>query len=247
MLIKEGLEKQGAFLFKWRSYAPLALVPAIIIAIVRGEPIERAFGETANTLWEIFAILVSFAGLAMRAAIVGYVPKNTSGRNTGGQLAESLNTTGMYSVCRNPLYLANFLILLGFLIFIQVWWLIVLGTVLFWIYYERIIFSEEAYLRAKFGAVYLEWAERTPGFFPRARNWRAPSMPFSLRIVLRRELSTLLQIVLVTTLLHVGIDLAGEHTYEFERGWQIYLAAGTAAFLILLVLKKNGVLNVKGR
>ncbi|MGB8874133.1 MAG: hypothetical protein WCC75_12145, partial [Desulfobaccales bacterium] len=43
----------------------------------------------------------------------GLPPRGTSGRNTQGQVAETLNTTGIYSLVRNPLYLGNFLIWLG--------------------------------------------------------------------------------------------------------------------------------------
>ena len=34
--------------------------------------------------------------------------KNTSGRNTHDQVADSLNTSGIYSIVRHPLYVGNF-------------------------------------------------------------------------------------------------------------------------------------------
>lgn len=247
MPIKEDMERQGAFLFRWRSYAPLVLIPAVIVAMGSSEYLERTLGEAANTAWEIFSVGVSFVGLVMRALIVGHVPRDTSGRNTGGQLAQSLNTTGMYSICRNPLYLANYVILLGFLIFIQVWWLVVLGTAMFWVYYERIIFSEEAYLRQKFGQQFLAWAEKTSAFVPHFGHWKTPELPFSFKFVLRRELSTLLQIVVVTTILHISVDLVGERRFEFERGWVLFLTAGILTFIVLLIMKRRGQLNVPGR
>lgn len=247
MPIKEDIEKQGAFLFRWRSYAPLVLIPAILVALGSSEYLERVFGEAAENAWEIFCVAVSLSGLVLRALIVGFVPKDTSGRNTGGQLAESLNTTGMYSVCRHPLYLANFLILLGFLMMVQVWWLVVLGTVLFAGYYERIMFSEEEFLRKKFSGAFTSWADNTPVFLPRFKNWRTPTLPFSFKVVLRRELSTLLQVVVVTTALHIAADLVTERRLEFELGWQIFLAGGVITFVVLLILKKRGLLNVEGR
>jgi protein-S-isoprenylcysteine O-methyltransferase Ste14 len=89
--------------------------------------------------------------------VAGYVPRGTSGRNTRWQVAETLNTTGMYSIVRNPLYLGNFIIVLGILLFVQVWWIVVIGIVGFWFFYERIVFTEEGFLRRKFGTVFLEW------------------------------------------------------------------------------------------
>ncbi|MGC9453013.1 MAG: methyltransferase family protein, partial [Oceanipulchritudo sp.] len=48
----------------------------------------------------------------------------TSGRNTKQQVAYSLNTTGFYSVVRNPLYLGNFFMYLGIALFTHHWWLV---------------------------------------------------------------------------------------------------------------------------
>jgi len=77
------------------------------------------------------------------------VPKNTSGR-TNSLIAERLNTTGMYSIVRHPLYLGNFLIVFGIVLFIQVLWFGIIVLAGYWFYYERIIFAEEEFLRKRF-------------------------------------------------------------------------------------------------
>ena len=54
---------------------------------------------------------------------VGFTPRGTSGRNTKeGQVAESLNTLGMYSMCRHPLYLGNLLMWLGIVMYMGHLW-----------------------------------------------------------------------------------------------------------------------------
>ena len=45
---------------------------------------------------------------------------------------------------------------------LKVWWLPVIYSLAFWIYYERIMFAEEAFLRQKFGETYRRWAATTP-------------------------------------------------------------------------------------
>ena len=100
--------------------------------------------------------------LAIRAYTIGHTPKGTSGRNTKKQVANALNTTGAYSLVRNPLYLGIFFMGLGVALFAHLWWLTLIYVLAFWLYYERVIFAEEAYLRDKFGAEYLSWADRTP-------------------------------------------------------------------------------------
>ena len=170
MALREELEKQGNWLFRWRSYLPLAVFPILLIALRNSEHFEHAIGSSAVRFFEGFCIAISFIGLAIRSITVGYVSEGTSGRNTKGQRAKTLNTTGMYSIVRHPLYLGNFVIFLGVTLFVEVWWFILVAILLFWVYYERIMFSEEEFLRKKFGDLYLEWSDKTPAFKIRNKN-----------------------------------------------------------------------------
>ena len=77
-----------------------------------------------------------------------------------------------------------------------VWWLPVIYVLAFWLYYERIMFAEESFLRQKFGETYQQWAATTPAFLPRFSQWRKPSLPFSWLNVLRREYSGLMIVIL---------------------------------------------------
>ena len=89
--------------------------------------------------------------LAIRWVTIAFVPGGTSGRNTLGQRADQLNTSGMYSMVRNPLYVGNFVAILGVLICVKVWWLVAMFALLYWLYIERVIAVEEAFLEQKFG------------------------------------------------------------------------------------------------
>lgn len=67
-----------------------------------------------ESTWAWSCIAVSLFGLLIRAVTIGFTPKGTSGRNTKeGQVAEVLNTKGIYSVVRHPLYLGNYFMWLG--------------------------------------------------------------------------------------------------------------------------------------
>jgi protein-S-isoprenylcysteine O-methyltransferase Ste14 len=190
MALREDMEKQGNWLFRWRSYLPLLGIPVFVIAIRESGIMEKKFGDAVGDFWGICAIVISFLGLVMRFVTAGYAPRGTSGRNTKSQLADMLNTTGMYSISRNPLYLGNFIIILGVTLFIQVWWLALLVWFGFWFYYKRIIFTEEEFLRDKFKDQFMEWAKDTPIVIPRFRNWRKPDLRFSFKSAFRREFST---------------------------------------------------------
>jgi hypothetical protein len=47
-------------------------------------------------------------------------------------------------------------------------------ALLYWVYIERIMVAEEAYLSETFGDEFREWSSRTPAFIPNPRLWRAP-------------------------------------------------------------------------
>ncbi|MCK7542256.1 MAG: isoprenylcysteine carboxylmethyltransferase family protein [Marinilabiliales bacterium] len=93
------------------------------------------------------------------------------------QLADELNTTGIYSVVRHPLYVGNFLMWLGPVLFLRSVWCIIIFVLAFWIYYERIIFAEEQYLRRKFGEAYDTWAFRVKAVIPGFRHYTKSKLP----------------------------------------------------------------------
>lgn len=253
MLLDERLQRQGAVLFRWRSLLPLLLIPVALLAAGQSHWIEGRFGEAAEAAWTVFCLGVSFAGVGFRALTVGFVPGRTSGRNTAEQRAEILNTTGAYSLLRNPLYLGNFLMFTGMMATLQVWWLLVISALVFALYYERIVMAEEAFLRQKFGPAYTAWADRTPAFMPRPGGWVRPALGFSLRTVLRREYNGVCLIAIAFVLIEGASDVLGDgmSLEEWARDdwyWLAFLAFGLGQFLVLRFLKRRtGLLRVEGR
>ena len=243
MRLIERLEQDGSFLFRWRGVLPLLLVPLALAALEDTTAIERRIGDSLDHLWAYGCMAVSFTGLAVRCATVGFVPAGTSGRNARSQRATTLNTTGLYSVVRNPLYFANFLVILGLALATMVWWLVVIVILAYWLFIERIVAAEERFLAARFDADYAAWASRTPAFWPRIRNWQPPARDFSLRTVLRREYNGLMTIAVVYLVLEAVLDLVIEREsltewVDGDRVWILLFAISLSAFLVLRLLKK---------
>ena len=244
MLLKDRIAAQGAFLFRWRSYLPLVLLAPALIALPQSGLMETWFGETAENLWSGFCVLLAFAGLAVRMATVGFAPAGTSGRNTAEQRADRLNTTGLYSIVRNPLYLGNAITLLGFVLAIEVWWLALIAVPCLLFYYERIVYVEEEFLRSTFGQAYETWAAKTPALIPNFRLWRRPDLPFSPRTVLRREYHGFYLIVTVLTVIELATDLIGEGEpigdwIKDDFDWPLFFLAGTIIYLVIRAIRKK--------
>ena len=246
MALREEWERQGNWLFRWRSYLPLLIVPLFLVALKTSNQDSSGF---VAKFWEIFCFLLSMAGFAIRCITVAYVPSGTSGRNTKEQIADKLNTTGVYSIVRHPLYLGNLITIFGLLLFIRVWWFALLGAIMFWMYYERIAFAEEEFLRKKFGTPYLEWTEETPAFWPRFRNWEQPGLAFSIRKLLKREYHGFFAIIASFACLDILREIM-VHTRnpEIHLGWVILFMIGLITYLTLNTLKKKTkILDEPGR
>jgi protein-S-isoprenylcysteine O-methyltransferase Ste14 len=234
MRLFDHMSTSGVHLFRWRSYILLAFVPLILWMVFKGEQVEAVLGETWGEAFEGFSIALVVLGQGLRILTVGFVPAGTSGRNTKDQLAESLNTTGIYSLVRNPLYLGNCLMYLGVGLFTQSLWLALVLALVLLPYYERIIAAEERFLSEKFGQTYGEWAAQVPAFIPRLRGYVPPAMPFSWRAVIRREQSSIFGAVLALYLIEVGLHTIGAGAEPASPVW--HWVMGTAVVLELLAL-----------
>jgi protein-S-isoprenylcysteine O-methyltransferase Ste14 len=246
MGLAEEFDVQGQWLFRWRSYLPLVLLALLGVAFTYFDwPLQS---YVLHEVWSYLCLAVSLLGLVVRVVTVGHTPARTSGRNAKRQIADELNTTGMYSIVRHPLYLGNYLIGLGISFVLLVWWLPLIYSLLFWLYYERIMFAEEAFLRQQFGQRYQQWAGTTPAFVPRVGRWRRADLPFSFRNVLRREYTGLMVVILG----HSGIELT-EHLIMdrrvvWEVFWTVLLFSGIAIYFVLRLLKRRTtLLDVPGR
>lgn len=236
MALREQFESSGNHLFRWRSWLPLSMLAVSLFALRDFEyPGHSAW---LDALWESLCLATSVFGLSIRACTVGHAASGTSGRNTRRQLAATLNTTGAYSLVRNPLYLGNFFMGLGPAMFAGNPWLVAVYVLAFWLYYERIIFAEEAFLRERFGETWREWSERTPVFIPRFGHYRKPALPFSWRKVLRRECNGLLGVVAVLFLLECVGDIDYTGRIELDSGWIAVLSATALLWVTLRLLRK---------
>ncbi len=192
-----------------------------------------------NLAWDSFSLAVALLGEGVRFFTVGYVPRGTSGRNTKGQVAETLNTTGMYAVVRNPIYLGNFIIWFGLSLFMKLWWFTTLISLFFLIFYERIIFTEERFLREKFGDDFLQWAEKTPVIIPTFKNWRPPSLPFSGKSALVREYGSFYAIIVTFTVLELLGGLSAIGRFILDAVWIKIFIGSTIFYLTIRFLKKK--------
>lgn len=248
MLLGDHMRRTGENLFRWRSYVLLVFVPFIALTLTNGEAIETTLGEWPGEVYEAFCISLVVLGEAVRIFTVGFVPAGTSGRNTKTQIAKSLNTTGLYSLTRNPLYLGNCLMYLGIVGFSQNLVLVLVLALVLGLYYERIIIAEEGFLAAKYGRDYADWSARVPAFFPRLTGWERPALPFCLRTVIKREHASIFGAFVILWLIEAGADVLGPVPEPIDAGQYIALMVAVTAEMTALYLKKRtSLLQTEGR
>lgn len=110
----------------------------------------------------ITGFIVAAIGQLWRIYAAGVIYKN-----------RKLASTGAYSLVRHPLYLGNFLILVGFAIAGGNW--VVMGVVVFFFafYYPAAIRYEDYKLEGIFGDEWRSWSQNIPGMFPTRLKWKA--------------------------------------------------------------------------
>lgn len=242
-MIIEKFIQQGNVLFRHRSFLPWMILPLGIYYGYQYTLLHDAIPDNELDMM-LMGLFLSLLGFALRAITVGYTPSNTSGRNTTAQKADVLNTTGIYSLMRHPLYVANYLVFMGFVVVFCNLSFILIATLLFFLYYERIAAAEEDFLSRKFGEAYAQWSHVTPAFFPSLTRWKKPSLPFSFRKVLRREPPGFLLICCYFFCVEFAEDVLYEQISlkrwaAEESLWLILLAVGIAWYGCSKILRKK--------
>lgn len=237
MSLVTEFESAGSWLFRWRSYLAIAAIPIFASGFLSFSYLGNS--HVLDEIWNVVCLLVSFSGLFLRVFTVGYVPRRTSGRNTKRQVATALNTTGVYSIVRHPLYLGNYLAVLGIAMFFHSWWIVALTTCGFALYYERIMFAEESFLRTRFGERFENWARVTPAIVPNLRLWKSSPLPFSWRSVLRREYTGFFVVILTFACFEIAGDSIVEGRLTIDWPWVYLTGFQFVVYLTLLCFKRH--------
>ena len=170
----------GARLFRMRSWLP---VPFLLLALL-------ARSHATATNWIIGACLI-VPGELIRLAGVAAAGTVTRRRSRDVQ---RLVTYGIFGWVRNPLYVGNFLIWMGFVVISGVPWLVPLAILVFALEYYFIVAYEEGVLESIFGREYLTYKKTTPRWIPSAPKERE-SGPHDWAEAWKSETSTFLQYV----------------------------------------------------
>ena len=137
---------------------------------------------------------------------------------------------------------------LALILFINIHWFTIIFIMCFWIYYERIIFAEEHFLRQKFGEPYLKWTMKTPIFIPQLRGWKVPNLIFSFRNVLQREYSGFFALFFSFALFDLIENYIRYEIFSLNDFWAYSsLISGLISVILRTLKKKTNILYVKGR
>lgn len=253
MALSDEMERQGGILFRYRSYIPLTAVFAGVIVFIftrtsEGNTALMCGGVYYGSGYDMFCLAVCFIGFILRVYIVGYTPANTSGRNTKeGQVADSVNMTGIYSAVRHPLYLANFFMYSGAALLTANFWFVMWFIFAFWVYYERIMLAEEEFLKRKFGESYIKWASETPAFIPSFKHYKKPELSFSWKKAVKKEKNGFAAMFIVFSMFNIlGEALSGRNAFNIPL--LIITGVSVVLFLCVTYLKRHTeVFNEEGR
>ncbi len=145
--------KIGAVLFRNRSWLP---VPFLLVTLF-------APSHPTGALWFAGGLLIVF-GEWIRISGVAAAGTVTRRRSRNVQ---RLVTYGIFRWVRNPLYVGNFFIWMGFVLISGVLWFLPIAIVIFAIEYTLIVSYEEGVLESIFGQEYLDYKKTTPRWIPR--------------------------------------------------------------------------------
>src|SRR5665811_2348435 len=245
MALVHEFENSGNWLFKRRSWLPVFMIVAGIIMMY----LDNRQAILFDMRDELIFLGVSLLGEIIRILTVGFAPKNTSGRNTvNGQLADELNTIGIYSLLRHPLYLGNFIMWLGPVLFLRSVGATIVFVLIYWLYYERIMFAEEQFLRRKFGDIYDKWSEKVSSFIPYSFKFVSPKLPFSVKNVLKREYNSFVNIFVIFILLDLFRNyFLSERIYLTEMWIYLFVSGGVIWLVVRTIDKRTRWLEVEGR
>ena len=189
--------KLGELFFQYRGYLP---IPLVLVVLYFSNPVLPLM---------IAGSIIIFFGEIIRIGAVRYAGGETRTRNVG---APELCTDGPFAYVRNPLYIGNYFVCFGIVIFSSesdiLLPLLTTATIYFIVQYGFIIQLEERTLKILFGEKYREYCKNVPRILPRLSPWklRNNTLPNTWKKTIITEKRTLQTIFIYFFLLFVKVS-----------------------------------------
>jgi len=149
------LVRAGGWLFRRRTSLPLPLALALLL-------IPSSDASRASALFAVGAVIVGAGELLRLWAVrhIGVISRTRSDR------LGPLVSTGPFSFVRNPLYLGNIALWVGFAVSAGLVWLVPIFVVVLSLEYHAIVRWEEDLLTSRRREEYRAYAARVPRWIP---------------------------------------------------------------------------------
>jgi|SRR5680860_1705478 len=153
--------KIGNFFFRTRNY----LFPVFYVFLF------LPFTRIAENYTSVFFIGLAIAvmGQLVRMLTIGLVYIVRGGRNRR-IYAEGLVTDGLFSHCRNPMYVGNVLLIGGMSILSNSLFAVLVMVPLFIFIYQAIVRAEEHYLRNSYGEGFDKYCSKVNRWIPKLKG-----------------------------------------------------------------------------
>lgn len=184
--VPDTVVRIGGWLFRKRTSIPLPIVAALLL-------IPPTAG-TADADWLVWAGLpVVLVGEWIRMWGVHHIG---SVSRTRTERLGPLIDHGPFSMVRNPLYIGNILLWIGFAVSARLPWLAPIVFLLLALEYHAIVRWEERLLESRMGASYRDYLTRVPRWIPNlaGRSASEADAAFSWKQTLYSERGTLIAI-----------------------------------------------------
>lgn len=144
-------------------------------------------------------------GLLVRCWAAGYIRK-----------IRVLTTSGPYAFVRNPLYVGNFLMGLGFCLFVPYPLLSLFYVILFSFLYIGTMKKEEAVLTELFNTEYIDYKHKVPAFIPRAIPYNSgKSARYSFKQAhYNGELIRVIVTAILLSIIYFAVDFFDKGTFD---------------------------------
>lgn len=230
----------GNFFFKYRN---IIFILFYAVLFVPSPPLfsGKLLGSDFYIWPIVLGLVITCLGQAIRGATIGlaYIVR---GGKEGKPYADGLVTEGIFSHCRNPLYVGNILMLLGVGILANSLIYVAVMMPIFLFIYQAIVLAEENFLRSKFGPGYDEYCKNVNRWIPKLSGLKKTfsGMHFNWkRWILREHTTQFIWLCGIALLLLLNYPQLDDRDDRMEA-LAISLGGLVLVYITVRYLKKTG-------